>query len=75
MPVLPSAANGRTTKLRLLLMDVGLPQYKLAALLDVSPTRLSEYALGRRPIPTNRIYHFCTVLSVSPTELIGWDDE
>ena len=63
------------TKLSLLIMADGRPQYMVAADLRVSPSRLSQYSLGVRPIPAARIYEFCNFFRVNPDELLGWVDE
>lgn len=55
-------------------MEQGRPQYMIAADLHVSPGRLSEYALGNRPIPQRRIIEFCELLQCNPEELLGYAD-
>lgn len=69
-----SRAQDRVTNLRLRLMEDGRPQYIIAAELEVSPSRLSEYALGNRTIPQHRVYTFCRVLRCNPDELLGFAD-
>lgn len=64
----------RVTKLRLRLMEDGRPQYQIANELGCPPSRLSEYALGNRPIPSTRIYDFCALFSCNPDELLGYAD-
>lgn len=55
-------------------MEDGRPQYMIAADLGVSPSRLSEYALGNRAIPQYRVFRFCEVLKCNPHELLGFAD-
>lgn len=66
--------NRRITKLRMLLMERDEPQYMIAAKLGVSPGRLSEYALGNRPIPQRRIIDFCRLLRCNAEDLFGYAD-
>jgi transcriptional regulator with XRE-family HTH domain len=63
------------TNLRLRLLEDGRPQYKIAAEVGVSPARISEYALGKRPIPTNHIYSLVRVLGCNVSDLIGFADD
>jgi DNA-binding Xre family transcriptional regulator len=63
------------TKIRLLLLEDGRPQYEIAALVGVSPARISEYCLARRPIPSQHIYSFCRVLHCNVEDLLGFADE
>lgn len=57
------------------LLEDGRPQYIIAAQVGVSPARVSQYALGRRPIPTRHIYSFCEVLKCDVDQLLGYEDE
>lgn len=56
------------------LLEDGRPQYIIAAAVGVSPARVSQYALGRRPIPTRHIYNFCRELRCNVDELLGYED-
>lgn len=47
------------------------PNYVLAAKIGVAPSRLSEWALGKRPIPPERLLRLCELLNVSPDEVLG----
>jgi DNA-binding Xre family transcriptional regulator len=62
------------TKIRLRLLEDGRPQYQIAAAVGVSPARISEYALGKRAIPTNHIYSLVRVLGCNVEDLIGYAD-
>jgi predicted transcriptional regulator len=62
------------TKIRLRMLEDGRPQYEIAAQLGVSPARLSEYALGRRPIPPRRVFEFVRLWNCNPDDIIGYED-
>lgn len=47
------------------------PNYVLAAKIGVAPSRLSEWALGKRPIPPERLLRLCELLNVAPDEVLG----
>lgn len=64
----------RVTRISLRVIEDGRPQYKIAAELGVPAPRLSEYCLGKRPIPMRKIYRFCEVFQCDPTDLIGYED-
>lgn len=61
------------TKLRMRMLEDGRPQYKIAEEVGCSPGRLSDYALGRRAIPSHRIYTFCRVLHCNADDLLGYE--
>lgn len=63
------------TKIRLRLLEDGRPQYIIAAEVGVSPARISEYALGKRAIPTHHIYTLVRVLGCNVDDLLGYADE
>lgn len=63
------------TKIRMRLLEDGRPQYLIGALVGVSPSRISEYALGSRQIPTRHIYRLCEVLQCNVEDLLGYEDE
>lgn|SRR5215471_223236 len=63
--------NGHVTKLRLALMHSGLPQYMVAAQSGMPPSRVSEYALGKKSIPAHHLMALASVLRVNPVDLIG----
>lgn len=63
----------RETKLRqILLRHENRPNYMLAAQASLSPSRLSEYAWGRRPIPPKHLVRLCDVLHCSPDDIVGY---
>jgi DNA-binding Xre family transcriptional regulator len=57
------------------MLEDGRPQYIIAAEIGVSPARVSEYALGRRAIPTNHIYSLVHVLQCNVEDILGYEDE
>jgi len=63
------------SRLRLLLLDGGVPGYLVAARCGFPPSRLSEYVMGRKPIPLVHQIVLCEVLGCSVDELVGWSEE
>ena len=60
------------TKLRsLLLRPEARPNYVFAARLGVAPTRLSEWSMGKRRIPPEKLLLLCEFLNVSPDDVLG----
>jgi transcriptional regulator with XRE-family HTH domain len=60
------------TKLRVLLLrPEARPNYVLAARLGVAPSRLSDWSLGKRVIPTDKLMMLCEILRVAPDDIIG----
>lgn len=65
-----------TTKLQArLLWAENRPNYMIAAKIGVAPSRLSEYGLGKRPIPPHHLIALCEVLRCSPDDILGPADE
>ncbi len=64
----------KITKLRLRMMEDPRPQYVIAAAACISPARLSQFAMGVRPIPQYRVYALCEVLECNPEDLLGFAD-
>jgi transcriptional regulator with XRE-family HTH domain len=62
------------TKIRMRMLEDGRPQYLIAAAVGVAPSRISEYALGKRQIPPRLIYNFCQVFRCNVEDLLGFDD-
>lgn len=63
------------TKIRLRMLEDGRPQYIIAAEVGVSPARISEYAMGKRAIPTRHIYSLVRVLHCDVEDLLGFIDD
>lgn len=67
-------ATLRVTNLKILLMADDRPQYVIAALAEVSPTQLSQFAIGAKDIPLNVHLNLARVLGVTYEEIDGWVD-
>lgn len=61
-----------TTKLRALLLEPqNRPNYYVAVAAGMAPSRLSEYALGKRIIPAHHMIRLCEVLKCQPDDIMG----
>lgn len=61
-----------TTKLRAVLLEPqNRPNYIIAVAAGMAPSRLSEYALGRREMPAHHIMRLCEVLRCQPEDILG----
>lgn len=63
------------SKLRMRILEEGGPAYIIAARAGISPSRVSEYTLGRRRIPPHHVVALCRVLKCNPDELLGFEPE
>lgn len=61
----------QVTKLRLRVLETGGPAYIVAARAGFSPSRMSEYVLGRREIPAKHLVPLCEVLQCDPEDVVG----
>jgi transcriptional regulator with XRE-family HTH domain len=59
-----------TSKLRLLCLEHG-PQYQIAAAARISPSKLSEYTLGKLPIPMHHLLSLAEVFHCQPEDILG----
>ena len=59
------------SKLKLKCMEQGGPQYMIAALAGLSPSRLSEYVLLQKEIPGHHLVALCRVLGCEPEDIMG----
>ena len=64
-----------TTKIRMRMLEDSRTQYEIAAAAKVAPARLSEYALGKRAIPSQHIYRLCQTLGCNVQDLLGFVDD
>lgn len=62
----------RVTKLRIRILETGGPGYIIAQRAGFQPSRLSEYVLGKKAIPTKHLVRLCQVLQCDPDDIIGW---
>lgn len=61
-----------TTKLRAVLLEPqNRPNYYIAVQAGMAPSRLSEYALGKRAIPPHHLIRLCEVLRCNPDDILG----
>ena len=44
----------------------------IAARMDVSTSLVTKWEKGERKIPINRLVELCSILKMSPNELLGW---
>jgi DNA-binding Xre family transcriptional regulator len=52
------------------------PNYFVAVACGMAPSRLSEYALGKRAIPAHHVIRLCEVLKCNPDDILGaYDSE
>jgi transcriptional regulator with XRE-family HTH domain len=63
------------TRLQLRLMDFDGPQYLIAQYTGISASKLSEYKLGKAPIPARHLITMARLLRVRPEDIVGWADE
>lgn len=59
------------SKLRLKLLEVGGPQYIIAARAGMAPSRLSQYVLLQKEIPLHHLAGLCRVLECEPEDIVG----
>jgi len=59
------------SKLRLRCLEIGGPQYMIAARAGMPPSRLSEYILLQKDIPAHHVVALCRVLECEPEDIIG----
>lgn len=62
------------TRLKLHLMALDMPSYKLAAAANIAPSQLSRYMSGRDDIRAVHLVALCELLNVDPEELMGWTE-
>lgn len=73
-PTLADLPTVRMTKLREVLLSVPYPQYQIAGLCGIHPTKLSAYSRGEKAMSSKHLLALCHVLNVEPEEIIGWVD-
>lgn len=60
------------TKLRLALLEHGLPQYKVAARIGCPSPRISEWANGKKPIAPRYLGRLAMLFGCDPADLQGF---
>ena len=64
----------RVTRLKLYMLSIDMPDYKIAAAAGIAPSTISEYQRGRREISAKHLIALCEVFDVQPEEIIGWTE-
>lgn len=69
--------TGSVTKLRIKLLEYKgvLTQKEIAVTCGMHPTRLAEYANGKRAIPVHHLTALCSYFNCSPYDIIGEAEE
>lgn len=62
------------TKLRKKMLEIGGPAYRVAERAGFPASRMSEYTLGRKPIPVKHLVALCRVFNCDPEDITGWAD-
>lgn len=68
------SSQTEVTRFRLALLDDGRRQGEIARAAGITQSRISEYAMGRRPMPPHHQILLSRVLQRDPQDLIGWVD-
>lgn len=63
------------TRVRKLILEQPLPQWKLAGEIGIHPSTLSAYGLGRVPMLAKHLPLFTRYFNVPPEKVLGWVDE
>lgn len=77
-PVNPiTVGPGKVSKLRLKLLEYRGVCYEkdIAIACGMHPTRLSEYASGKKPIPVHHLTALCKYFKCSPYDILGEAEE
>jgi hypothetical protein len=61
------------TKLKILLLESGERQYKVAAACDMHPYTLSQYATGQKPIPRYHLRSLARYFHCRQKDIVGWE--
>ena len=52
---------------------LGMKREFVASKMDVSTSIVTKWEKGERNVPINRLVELCSILKVSPNELLGWE--
>ena len=64
----------KVSKLRLKIMESGMPQYVVGTFAAIHHSRMSEYCRMQRPIKNDHLMALCEVLRCDPEDIIGEAD-
>lgn len=70
-----STSDNRITKLRVLLTTSSIPQFRIAGLSGVHPSRLSEYSLGKRPIQPKHLIALSEFFQLPADQIVGYETD
>lgn len=63
------------TRLAVKCMSYPLPDYAIAAAINVSKSKFSNWTLGRCPLPGRAVLRLCVLFNCNAEELMGWADD
>lgn len=63
------------TKLAVKCMETNLPDYRIAAAIQVPAPKFSNYTLGKAIIPPRVLLRLSLIFKCEPDELVGWADD
>lgn len=63
------------TNLRLRMMEDGRKQREIAQAANIPPSRISEYALGRKKMPHHHLLALSLTLRCNPQDVAGFAEE
>lgn len=64
-----------TEKIRLLRREMEYSQEYMAFMLNISQNAYSRLENGKTPLTVNRLFEICTLLGISPGELLDTDPD
>jgi transcriptional regulator with XRE-family HTH domain len=64
----------RVTRLKLYMLSVDMPDYKIAAAANIAPSTISNYARGTKEISAKHLISLCEVFNVEPEMIMGWTE-
>ena len=73
-PTLADLPTVRLTKLRERLLSIPHPQYQIAALAGIHPSKLSMYARGEKDMSAKHLLALCHILHCEPEDIVGWTE-
>jgi hypothetical protein len=64
----------RLTKLKIKLLESDLPAYKIAGIIGMHPSTLSEYALGQKTMTIPHLRVLTKYFKCRQQDILGWDE-